>query len=147
MSVVRFHHRPVVRFGNFFDDFITRDMARFAAANQFASVPKVNVIEQKENFTIELAAPGLKREDFHLNVHENTLKISAAAETEQTDNTGNYTQREFNYAKFERSFTLPKTIDQDNITARYSEGILSINLPKLPEAIRRPSREIEISQA
>lgn len=147
MSVVRFHHRPAVRFGNFFDDFITRDMARFAATNQFASVPKVNVIEQKDSFTIEVAAPGLKREDFHLNIHENTLKISAAVEAEQTEQAGRYTQKEFSYEKFERSFTLPKTVDQDHITARYSEGILSINLPKLPEAIRRPSREIEISQA
>ncbi|MDX2245541.1 MAG: Hsp20 family protein [Bacteroidia bacterium] len=147
MSVVKFHHLPAVRFGHFFDDFITRDLARFAGAESYHSEPKVNVRDYEDHFRIEVAAPGLSREDFRLSIHENVLKISAGIENNQAENQGRYTRKEFGFEKFERSFTLPKTINQENITAKYVNGILNITLPKLPEATPRPSREIEISPA
>lgn len=147
MSIARFNHHPAVRFGKVLDDFFTRDISHFAGSEQFRSVPRVNILEFDDRHEIDLAAPGLKKEDFVLNLNENVLKISVTPgnDAEGDVETGKFTRKEFSYSSFERSFTLPKTIDQDNITAGYDAGILKISLPKLPEAKRRPSREIEIS--
>lgn len=122
--------------GNFLNDF-----ERVAPAHQ-QSFPAVNVLETEESFQIELAAPGLKKEDFKVNIHENTLTISTEKTTEAT---GKYTRREFNFSTFKRSFTLPKTVDSEQIVATYTDGILGLVLPKKEEAKPKEPRSIEIA--
>lgn len=109
------------------------------------SFPAVNVLESENAFKIELAAPGLKKEDFKVNIHENTLTISTEkkAETEETE--GNYTRKEFNFASFKRSFTLPKSVDGEKIVATYTDGVLGLELPKKEEAKPKEPRLIEIA--
>ena len=122
--------------GNFLNDF-----ERVAPAHQ-QSFPAVNILETEESFQIELAAPGLKKEDFKVNIHENTLTIS----TEKTiETTGKYNRREFNFSTFKRSFTLPKTVDSEQIVATYTDGVLGLALPKKEEAKPKEPRSIEIA--
>jgi len=109
------------------------------------SFPAVNVLESEDSFKIELAAPGLKKEDFKVNIHENTLTISTENKTETEEKVGKYTRKEFNYASFKRSFTLPKSVDGEKIVASYNDGILGLELPKKEEAKPKEPRLIEIA--
>jgi HSP20 family protein len=106
-------------------------------------VPAVNVSETEENYHIELAVPGLKKEDFKLNLEQNVLTISVELNTERQDNQKNYSKREFSYSSFVRSFTLPESADDNNINATYTDGILSIDIAKREEA-KAVRRQIEI---
>ncbi|WAC11125.1 Hsp20/alpha crystallin family protein [Dyadobacter pollutisoli] len=109
------------------------------------SVPAVNVIESKEGFRIEVAAPGLQKSDFKLNLEKNQLTISAQKEQKEEDTNEKYTRKEFKYSSFQRTFTLPNSVDGDKIEASYSEGILSVALPKREEAKEKPARAIEVA--
>ena len=124
--------------GNFLNDF-----ERVAPTHQH-SFPAVNVIESEDAFKIELAAPGLKKEDFKVNIHENTLTISTEKKEESTETVENYTRKEFNFSTFKRSFTLPKTVDSEKIVATYNDGVLALQLPKKEEAKPKEPRLIEI---
>ncbi|KQS32645.1 Hsp20/alpha crystallin family protein [Dyadobacter sp. Leaf189] len=109
------------------------------------SVPAVNVVESKEGFRIEVAAPGLQKSDFKLNLEKNQLTISAHKEQKSEEAGEKYTRREFKYNSFQRTFTLPNSIDGEKIEANYADGILSILLPKREEAKEKPARQIEIA--
>ncbi|WP_439584437.1 Hsp20/alpha crystallin family protein [Dyadobacter bucti] len=109
------------------------------------SVPAVNVVESTEVFRIELAAPGLQKSDFKLNLEKNQLTISAQKEQKNEENNEKYTRKEFKYTSFQRTFTLPNSVDGDKIEANYAEGILYVALPKREEAKEKPAREIEIA--
>jgi HSP20 family protein len=106
-------------------------------------VPAVNVSETEAGYHIELAAPGLKKEDFKLNLERNVLNISAEQTTDRQDNQKNYSKREYSYSSFVRSFTLPESADDSGIGASYSDGILRIDIPKREEA-KAVRRQIEI---
>ncbi|KAB7731641.1 Hsp20 family protein [Rudanella paleaurantiibacter] len=110
-----------------------------------ASVPAVNVAEHTDGFRIEVAAPGLKKEDFKLSLNHTNLTISAYQEnkTEAKPNE-KYTRREFSYSSFQRTFMLPNSVDVDQIRATYTDGILTIEIPKREEAKPKPPRQIEI---
>ena len=123
-------------FVNLFDDFFAKDMFNWNDKN-FAdfgnTLPSVNVKENQQNYDIELAVPGMKKEDFKISLDRNILTISSEqkAETEEKDENGKYTRREFNYSAFSRSFTLPsQVVDAENIAANYADGILKIMIPK-----------------
>jgi HSP20 family protein len=124
---------------NFLNDF-----ERVAPAHQ-QSFPAVNVIEKENAFKIELAAPGLKKEDFKVNVHENTLTISTEKKEEKTENVGKYTRKEFNFSTFKRSFALPKNVDGEKIVAIYNDGVLGLELPKKEQSKPKEPRLIEIA--
>lgn len=109
------------------------------------TVPAVNVVENEEGFRIEVAAPGLQKSDFKLNLEKNQLTISAEKEQKEENKTEKYTRKEFKYSSFQRTFTLPNTVDGDRIEANYADGILSIALPKREEAKEKPARLIEIA--
>lgn len=117
----------------------------FAAPAFSGSVPAVNVVESKEGFRIEVAAPGLQKSNFKLNLEKNQLTISGQKENKEDESNDKYTRREFNYVSFQRTFTLPDSVDGDKIEANYSEGILSIALPKREEAKEKPARAIEVA--
>ena len=111
-----------------------------------ANVPAVNIKETDTVFRIELAAPGKKKEDFNVEVDHNVLTISSEerSETNEKDNEGKYTRKEFSYNSFRRSFTLPETVNLDTINASYEDGVLHVTLPKKEEALPKPKRLIEI---
>lgn len=126
----------VPAFANFFDDFFAKDAFNWNDKN-FAdfgnTLPSVNVKETDQNFDIELAVPGMKKEDFKISLDRNILTISSEqkSETEEKNQNGKYTRREFNYNAFSRSFTLPsQVVDAENIAASYTDGILKIVIPK-----------------
>ena len=108
------------------------------------SFPAVNVLENENFFKIELAAPGLKKEAFKVNIHENTLTISTEKQAETEETVGKYTRKEFNFTSFKRSFTLPKSVDGEKIVATYIDGVLGLELPKKEEAKPKEPRSIAI---
>lgn len=124
-------------FENLFND-------SFISDRLVSRVPAVNIAETDENYHIELAAPGLQKEDFKINLEKNVLSIAAEQKEEQKEEGKNYSRREYSYNSFVRSFNLPDTVDQSNIEASYDNGILKINVAKREEA-KYQSRQIEIS--
>ena len=129
----------------FFDDFFGRDWFNQDLPN--ATLPAVNIHEDGEAYHVELAAPGMKKKDFQVELEDQTLTISYEKEenAEENNRNGRFTKREFNYTSFRRSFMLPRSVEQDKIKGDYKEGILHLNIPKKEEARQKPSRMIEIS--
>jgi HSP20 family protein len=121
-------------FNNFFNHLDTMFTAKSFNNVACNNLPAVNVKEGENGFQIEIAAPGLKKEDFKLSLHENRLTISAKQEEKTEEKTEKYSRQEFNYTSFQRSFTLPKNVDGDKIDASYTDGILHIGLPKKEES-------------
>ena len=112
--------------------------------NTGMTLPAVNIKENKDEYILELAIPGLKKSDFDIDVDNKVLSISSEIETSNEEKEENYTRREFGYSSFKRTFTLPDTVDSDKVNATYTDGILSVNLPKREEAKEKPARRIEI---
>ena len=106
-------------------------------------VPAVNISETENNYHVELAAPGLKKEDFKLNLERNQLSISVEQSANHEDNQKNYSKREYSYSSFVRSFTLPESADDSKIDATYTDGVLRIDIAKREEA-KTVRRQIEI---
>ena len=106
-------------------------------------VPAVNISESENNYHVELAAPGLKKDDFKLNLEGNNLTISVEQSSDHNDNQKNYSKREYSYSSFVRSFTLPESADDGQINASYNDGILRIDIAKREEA-KMVRRQIEI---
>ncbi len=113
--------------------------------NDKRNVPAVNIKENEKDFELELAVPGRKKEDFQIEINENVLTISTESKIEDNVEKENYTRREFAYSSFKRAFTLPETIDEDNIKANYENGILKFTLPKNEESLPKPKRMIALS--
>lgn len=117
----------------------------FPVTSTNSTLPAVNIRENDESFMIEVAAPGLAKENFKLNLDRNRLVISSEQREEKNESDNKYSRREFSYQSFERSFTLPEgAVDGDKITAKYNDGILLVTLPKREEIKPKPAREIEI---
>lgn len=110
------------------------------------TLPSTNIRETKDDFIVEVAAPGMKKEDFNIELNNNLLTISSERREDagDKDKEGSYTRREFSYQSFQRSFTLPSTIEGENISARYADGVLHILIPKREEAKQKPPRTIQI---
>ena len=113
--------------------------------NTGITLPAVNVLDNAEDYRVEMAVPGLKKSDFEINLENNLLSISAETKTENSEEHDNYTRREFGYSSFKRTFSLPETVETDKITATYEDGILKVNLPKRDEAKKKPMKQIKIS--
>lgn len=94
-------------------------------------LPAVNIRDEKKSFEIEVAAPGLKKDDFQIKVENGMLCISAELEESKEEKEANFTRREFSYRSFERSFALPENADAENISARYADGVLKLSLKKI----------------
>lgn len=135
---------PAKAFSNLFDEFFTRGLGDFVGADSIFTQPSVNVLETKDNFQIELAAPGLTKGDFEVKLDNGTLAISAKKENKEETAEGKYTRKEFNFASFTRSFQLPDTINAAEIAATYENGVLLVTLPKKEEAKVVAARTVEI---
>lgn len=121
---------------NIFDHFFAPEIS--------GSRPAVNVVETDHNYRLELAAPGLKKEDFKINVDGDRLIVSAERKNVSEEKGEKYSRREFSYQSFNRVFTLPDHVKSEAISANYEAGVLSINLPKVEAQASAPVREIKI---
>jgi HSP20 family protein len=131
-----------------FDDFFGKDNFSNALSEDRSAynIPAVNVMENNDHFMIDIAAPGLEKKDFHINLENNLLTISSEKEFQnEEEKNGKYVRREFGYSSFKRSFTLPDSIMADKIEANYKDGVLHIFIPKKEEAKQKPPRQIAIS--
>jgi len=134
---------------NFFDDFITKDLFDWTDRN-FAAIgsnlPSVNLKETDTKIEVELAAPGMKREDFKVEIDNDILMISSEKEEEKEEirKKENYIRREFNYHSFSRTFSLPDTIDDTKVEASYKDGILLVIVPKKENVKKRTLKNIPI---
>lgn len=115
-------------FDNLFND-------SFISDRLVTRVPAVNITESETAFKIELAAPGLKKSDFKVNVDKNIMTISVEKSEEKKDDSKVYSKKEFSYTSFSRSFTLPDVVDYGNIDANYEDGVLGITIGKKEDAI------------
>jgi HSP20 family protein len=115
----------------------------FFSDRMITRVPAVNISESENSYQVELAAPGLKKDDFKLNLERNQLTISVEQQSEQNDSQKSYNKREYSYSSFVRSFTLPDSADHSQIDASYTDGILRIDIAKREEA-KAVRRQIEI---
>jgi HSP20 family protein len=130
---------PKSFFTDFFSDvdrFFENDLFRMPAqlGRQFMrNMPATNIRENEKDYTIEVAAPGMAKDDFNIDVDEGMLTISSQKEEDTTQEEGNFTRREYNYSSFSRSFRLPESVNAEDIKARYEEGVLKISVPKREE--------------
>lgn len=133
-----------------FDDFVTRDFFNLPTFNLLGAnrMPAVNIKETDSAFELEMAAPGMNKKDFKIEVEHNNLIISAQhqAEKEEKDEDGKYTRREFSFQSFRREFQLPENnVNEDDITANYKNGLLQILVPKMESNKPKLLKEIAIS--
>jgi HSP20 family protein len=140
--------RRAERMPSFFDDFFNRPFSNFLDYGFPArplNVPAVNITERKDDFLVSMAAPGLKKEDFKINLDGNVVTISSEKEEKKEESDDKITRREFSYSSFERSFSLPDDVNKEKIDARYIDGILELVLPKKEEAKKAAlSKEIKV---
>lgn len=132
----------------FFNNFFSRELmdwnnSAFTGADN--TLPAVNILEDDDKIQIEVAAPGMKKEDFKINLDQNRLTVSAELEEEKNETNERYARKEFCYRSFSRQFNVPvETINGDQIQASYKDGILTLSLPKREELKPKPARMIEI---
>lgn len=128
---------------DFFDnDFFDLNGDFFKVGTKFN--PSVNVSETDKDFKIEVAAPGLEKKDFKVEVDSGILTISAEKEEEAKEEKKNYSRREFSYSKFSRSFQVPDNSIPEKIDAKYENGILNILLPKKEVTVSKAKKEIKV---
>lgn len=124
-------------FGNLENEFFNDDRL-----DRFTNVA-VNIKERDDDFVIEMAVPGYKKEDLNLEIDGNKLIVSAEVSHEVDDSGENYSRREFSYGSFTRSFTLPREVDVDKINASSNDGVLNISIPK-PESKKKKVKKITL---
>ena len=123
------------RLFDFDEDFFTRRI----------SSPLANITETNKEFKVDLSVPGMKRSDFKVDVDNGILTISSEKEEEKNETDKNYCSCEFSYSSFSRSFTLPDNVDENNINAKYDNGMLEITIPKKEISVAKPKKEIAIA--
>ncbi|MBX7156025.1 MAG: Hsp20/alpha crystallin family protein [Bacteriodetes bacterium] len=130
-------------FSDFFD---ANDFFAFPERSKLftAKVPAVNISESDKAYNVELAAPGMKKEDFKVTLNDDMLTISASQKKESEEKTDKFTRQEFNYTSFTRSFTLPENAMAEGIIASYTDGLLKLEIPKTMELPKTPPKEINI---
>jgi HSP20 family protein len=123
-------------FPDLFEDFFKPWNERFTGNiwGKLLTIPAVNITENDESFRLSLAAPGLVKDDFHINVEGNMLTISCEKEEKKEEKNEKMTRNEYNFTSFERTFTMPEDVEMDKIEAKYENGVLNLMLPKKEEA-------------
>ena len=151
MKLLKGNGSPLTQLPLLFDDFFNRDIFDWGMSNfsdTDTTIPRANIKETKDHFEVEVAAPGMNKNDFKIELNGNMLTISSekADQREQNDEDQKYSRREFSYQSFQRTFNLPKeVVDVDKIEAKYENGLLHLVVPKKEEAKQKPSRLIQIS--
>lgn len=132
-------------FPSVFDELFRPDFGGRQMNFNTPAVPPVNIRETETAFELELSAPGKKKEDFSIEVDNGLLTIASEVKSETTAEEGKYTRREFSFSAFKRSFTLPETVNEDDIKAGYDAGVLKVSIPKKEEALPKAKRLIEVN--
>jgi HSP20 family protein len=144
MTLVKFNNGQKNAVNPWFSDVFDSIINDSFLNDRFVSkVPAVNIAETENEFHVELAAPGLKKEDFKINLDKNVLSVSAEKKTENVEDGKKYSKREYSYNSFVRSFTLPESADQGKIDAEYHDGVLKLTVAKKEEA-KVQTREIAV---
>ena len=145
MTLVKFNNGQKSAVNPWFSDVFDSLINDSRLNDRFVSkIPAVNIAETENEFHIELAVPGLKKEDFKISLDKNVLSISAEKKAEETTTEGKkYSKREYSYNSFVRSFTLPESADYGKIDAAYADGVLKLSVAKKEEA-KFQSREIAV---
>jgi HSP20 family protein len=119
--------------------------------DEMLTVPSINISEEKNNYKIEMAAPGLKKEDINIDVNNNVITISSETESEYKSDGDKkekkeemYSRREYNYSSFSRSFSVPENADTENIKAKYENGVLQLTVPKKQQSSSGNGRKVKI---
>ncbi|WP_341835666.1 Hsp20/alpha crystallin family protein [Chitinophaga pollutisoli] len=137
--------KPDTIFPALWDEFFSGWLDTNGKKNKpFLTVPAVNISEDKDAFKIAMAAPGMKKEDFRIDVSDDLLTISAENESQQEDKKDNYRKQEYSFSSFTRSFQVPESVVASKIEAKYTDGILEISLPKKEETKPNPSVNIAV---
>jgi HSP20 family protein len=133
----------------FFNDFLNRDWYDWSNQNfslTNTTIPSVNIKENENEFEVEMAAPGMTKDDFRIELNNSVLTISSEKQSNNQSKEGeNVTRREFSYQSFSRSFTLPVIVETEKISAKYENGLLRVNIPKKEEAKPKPLKQIKVS--
>ena len=148
MNLIKRNGSALTQLPLLFDDFFNRDffnwdLSNFSDTN--TTIPKVNIKETPENFEVEVAAPGMDKNDFKVELDGNVLTISSEKTKQETENDkgSKYFRREFSYESFQRTFNLEKdVVDSDKIEAKYNNGLLQLTIPKKEEAKQKPPKQI-----
>jgi len=148
-SLMRRNGNSNLGVSSIFDDFFGRELFNWGNNNYSTTsttVPSVNIKETGDAYVVQVAAPGMDKNDFQIKLDGNLLTISSMKEDNRETTEDNYARREFSYQSFQRSFELPKdVVDQDNINAKYENGLLMLTIPKKEDAKQKPPKMIEIS--
>ncbi|MEM0991658.1 MAG: Hsp20/alpha crystallin family protein [Bacteroidota bacterium] len=144
MSLIRRYKRPVSVFDNLWNEIFDQNFPTTVTKGNFFSQPNVNIKETADAFELELAAPGLSKEDFTIDIQNDYLQVKVEQKEAASQQEDQYTRKEFNYTSFKRSFHLPTTVETAGIAAKYENGILNVHLPKKEEAQAKAPKLIEI---
>ena len=142
MSLVK--HTDWPRGNSLLDDLFDND--RFSASPWLSgrNMPAVNTKENERNYEFELAVPGYDKKDFQISIDNGVLTVSGAKSDETEKKEGNYTRREFGFSSFSRSFNLPTNINEENIDAKYADGLLKLTIAKKEESNGKSRKQISI---
>jgi HSP20 family protein len=113
--------------------------------NRNISVPPANIMESDKDYKLELSVPGFKKEDFNIDIDQGTLIISSERKEESNKEEKNYSRKEFSYSSFTRTFQLPENTDENNINAKYDNGVLQLTIPKKEITAAKPKKQIRVS--
>ncbi|UEG49766.1 Hsp20/alpha crystallin family protein [Ferruginibacter lapsinanis] len=150
MTIVKRNGNLLNHFPTLFDDFLNRDFFNWGLTNYSdtnTTIPAVNIKETTDNYEVEVAAPGMTKKDFKVQLEGNMLTISSEKTTDKKESDDvRYATREFSYQSFSRTFNLQKdVVDTEKIQAKYEDGVLHLLIPKMEHAKQKQPRLIEIS--
>ncbi|HNP50041.1 MAG TPA: Hsp20/alpha crystallin family protein [Bacteroidia bacterium] len=130
MTLIKRNLADMPAYRSLLSDFFDTENLGFDSLLKKDFLPPVNVLEDEKFYQIEVAAPGLKKEDFKVKIEDGILTISAEKKMEKEEKEKNFTRKEFNYSSFLRSFTLPENVMENDVKAQYVDGVLRLSLNK-----------------
>lgn len=116
----------------------------FWNGRRFNKVPAANIRETEKEYLVEIAAPGMHKKDFHIDIDNKMLEIKVEKEAEKEEKGIEFTRKEYDYTAFYRAFDLPENVKEDNIKAEYTNGILKVHLPKMAATKKKMAKEIAV---
>jgi HSP20 family protein len=145
MALLKKTNGGLVPFRSMLSDFFkTNDFFEDGFGNR-DWIPAVNVSETEKSYDIDVAVPGMKKDDFKVRVDRGMLTISAEKKEEKEDKQKNYTRQEYNYSTFSRSFTIPDDAKEEDIKAHYEDGVLKLSIARKALAPAAKSKEIAVA--
>ena len=138
-TITRRSYRPFYLSNLFNDEFFPE------SSNSTSSMPAVNIREDEKIYVLDLAVPGITKNDLKIDINEDVLTVSSEMKNETEENNDGFRRKEFSYSSFCRSFYIPENVNRDKIEANYKDGILTIGLPKQEEEKNKITRQVKIS--